>query len=113
MRKVRIQYLSTMEGEKYFELSRDELLINSVRWFISMVQNTNLEADGIIYSTLDFIADESLSRERNRPYGLIYPSLVWFLANLGKERLDYLFGVSFTQKLNDVIKEFKIEVRNA
>lgn len=113
MRKVMLQYMGLKEEQKYFEFSPDELLINSVRWFISLVENTTLEADGIIYSTLDFIAVEALSRQKNPPYGLMYPSLVWFLANLGKERLDYLFGVTFTQKLNNLIKEFKIDMRDS
>lgn len=85
---------------------------NSSLWFLSVVQNTDLETEGIKFSAQEYIGDESLSRQKNSPYFLFYPSLVWFLANLGRERLEYLFGSGFCNRLGEVVKEYKIEGRN-
>ncbi len=108
LRKVKAQYNEAKLEPKYFELSSNELLKNSSMWFLSVVQNIVLESEGITFSAQEFIVDESLSRQKNPPYGLQYPSLVWFMCNLGAERLGYLFGADFSNRLDDIRKEYKI-----
>ena len=109
LRKVKTQYYEVKAGPKYFELSPEELLKNSSMWFLSVVQNTNLVADEIDFSAHEYLMDESLARQKSHPYGLLYPSLVWFMCNLGEKRLEYLFGVGFCDKLLEAKKEFKID----
>lgn len=109
LRKVKAQYLEARMEPKYFELPPEELLKNSSMWFLSVVQNTVLESEGMTFPAQDFIPDESISRQKNPPFGLQYPSLVWFLCNLGRQRLEYLFGASFCNRLDDIRKEFKID----
>lgn len=109
LRKVKAQYGDVKKEPRYFELSPDELIKNSSLWFLSVIQNTSLESEGIPFSAQDFLVDESLSRSKIPPYELLYPSLVWFMTHLGKERLEYLFGASFIDRLNDVVREFRID----
>ena len=109
LRKVKSQYKDVNEEPKFFELSPEELIGNSSLWFLSVVQNSYLESEGIIFTPQEFLADESLSRQKSPPYQLQYPSLVWFMANLGKEKLEYLFGAEFHIRLKEIIRDFKIE----
>lgn len=112
LRKVKSQYNEVKDEPKYFELTPEELLKNSSFWFLSVVQNSVLDSEEMTFPARDYLMDESLSRKKIPPYDLFYPALVWFMCNLGKERLEYLFGAGFCNKLQDVKKEYKIEGEN-
>jgi hypothetical protein len=105
--KVKLQYTDVSINPKFFELSPENLIQNTSLWFISLLQNTDLELEGKMLSAQEYLEFESLSRGKSPPYDLLYPSLVWFLHTLGKERLEYLFGTTFYDRINELVKDLK------
>lgn len=82
---------------------RDEILEEARIWFLRTLENTELNYDDIPISAVDYLADESLSRQKAPPFVYNYPSIIWMIATLEREQIIAIFGSGYYERFMNAI----------
>lgn len=110
--RVRFQYHQNEESRVNSEVELDELLKNARVWFLRTLQNTELECNDMQMPAVLYLSDESFDRQKNPPYNLMYPSILWLISTMPEERIATLFGFQFQDKLNSISGQFNYYARD-
>lgn len=104
LRRVKLQYRQQMyQDEPYYDIGHDELLSNAQTWFLRTIENTDLQADELTISAVEYLEAEALSRSRIPPFGLLYPSILWMISTLDRSSTETIFGIEFCSKMDQAI----------
>lgn len=99
LRRVKIQYNQIQGSQVNSDLGSVELLSNARVWFLRTLENTDLIYFDAHIPALEYVVDDLFEIQKNPPYNLRYPSILWIISTMPQEQIETIFGVNFYNKL--------------
>lgn len=112
LRRVRSQYFQVKGSKGKSDLDALELLNNARAWFLRTVHNTELVYGDLRMPAIDFLVDESFTKQKNPPYNHMYPSILWIISTLSEEQIASEFGILFNDKFKSIVSQLGFNSTN-